>query len=431
MSVDILIVGAGIGGLTLATLLAEETSHSVTVVEKRLSPQPTQASTSLSPPPPPYSVSVRHDLGGQDVLERLGVLGEVKEVRGESRGFVLVDACKGVGSGGEVIVDMGKMMSPDHIGVRVEQGALWRVLVARAEKAGVEIEWGQAVDDVEVGVNGGPRVRLWDGRRVQASLLVAADGADSVVRRLVGGGDGRTFLHGVTVRALLRGVDIPPIVRQRHGTFYGPDGTSLFLVHEEPNVLSVSLSLSYTTEVVGHSRPLSDFPALYTRASAVVDRYPPDLRPALRALLDPTLRASVSPLLDGFPRRPVAGGRIIFIGDACHPLSPFSGAGANLALVDAARLADAIVAVDGALDLLDVLQLFDRCDREHGAVLADQRASITRAIGTSPEGRAGLLAAVHAAATLYPHRLALGALTVGFIAVASFIAFRRIKGSGE
>ena len=63
-------------------------------------------------------------------------------------------------------------------------------------------------------------------------------------------------------------------------------------------------------------------------------------------------------------REPVCG-RVIFLGDAAHAMSPQLGQGVNMALLDAQALADALVASN---DLADTLRRYARSRRSHLAV---------------------------------------------------------------
>ncbi|GKZ00375.1 hypothetical protein MPSEU_000990500 [Mayamaea pseudoterrestris] len=61
-------------------------------------------------------------------------------------------------------------------------------------------------------------------------------------------------------------------------------------------------------------------------------------------------------------------GRVTLIGDACHPMSPFKGQGANQAMLDALQLARALYMVNDIDALAPVLQTFEREMLERSAV---------------------------------------------------------------
>lgn len=60
--------------------------------------------------------------------------------------------------------------------------------------------------------------------------------------------------------------------------------------------------------------------------------------------------------------RPCHDGTVVFLGDAAHAMSPQLGQGANLALMDAAALAECLAASG---DIQDAMIRFDRFRRNN------------------------------------------------------------------
>lgn len=90
-------------------------------------------------------------------------------------------------------------------------------------------------------------------------------------------------------------------------------------------------------------------------------------------ILEATPEAQVSgyPVYDRnllSPEQMDSSSRVTLIGDACHPMSPFKGQGANQALLDALQLARSIYLVKDAISLESALRTFERDMLERSAV---------------------------------------------------------------
>ncbi|HEY8566183.1 MAG TPA: FAD-dependent monooxygenase [Beijerinckiaceae bacterium] len=235
----------------------------------------------------------------------------------------------------------------------VEGGPLLAALVQACRAAGVTLE--------PVGISGftasDPRVaiRLADGRTLEASLLVAADGGRSRLRALA---------------------DIPWV-----GWSYPQSGLVATIAHER----------DHEGRAIEHFLPSGPFAILpltpggpLGHRSSIVWTERQEKVPALLALEPPALLAEIEqrftlqlgglaletpvrahPLAFGVARRFVEP-RFALLGDAAHVIHPIAGQGLNLGLKDAAALAEAVTdAVRLGLDpgALDTLQVYERARR--------------------------------------------------------------------
>jgi 2-polyprenyl-6-methoxyphenol hydroxylase-like FAD-dependent oxidoreductase len=83
-------------------------------------------------------------------------------------------------------------------------------------------------------------------------------------------------------------------------------------------------------------------------------------------LSDPTT-ISCLPIRTSLPVMPWPTGRITLIGDAIHSMTPYRGIGANIALKDAVRLRDALVAAQrNEVPLLDAIAGYESAMRDYG-----------------------------------------------------------------
>jgi 2-polyprenyl-6-methoxyphenol hydroxylase-like FAD-dependent oxidoreductase len=294
------IVGAGTAGLAAATFLTRA-GDSVEVLERAPAPGPVGAGLLLQPT-------------GQAVLQRLGVL---EELRATS---AVVERIVGTTLGGKRFMDLRYR---DGHGLGVHRGALFTALRGAAERAGAVVLAGAEV----VGREGGVLVDAGGGRYGPYDLVVGADGARSTMRRFLGV---RARVHEHRWGALW-GIFPDP-----HATFScldqyfdgagrmagflptGTGGVSLFW--------SVRLDRLEAVRAAGVEAFREDLFSLVPHASF--------LRIDSMDVLAPASYRQIS-----LPRW--HDGQLVLLGDAAHAMSPQLGQGANLALLDAAALADA------------------------------------------------------------------------------------------
>lgn len=173
---DLLVVGAGPAGLAVA-IAARREGLAVRVVDKA--------------PGPPVDKACGEGLmpDGVAALERMGI--DPQSLGGATfTGIRYVDGA---------VVAEGRF--PDESGLGVRRTRLHASLAARAAAVGVEVEWGTRVVGLEGGEEGGGRrgrgggtewaVTTADCERLEAAVVVGADGLRSRVRRWAGlGGKG-------------------------------------------------------------------------------------------------------------------------------------------------------------------------------------------------------------------------------------------------
>jgi 2-polyprenyl-6-methoxyphenol hydroxylase-like FAD-dependent oxidoreductase len=329
---SVAVVGCGTGGPAAALLLAAA-GHDVEIFERVHTPSPVGAGLLLQPT-------------GQAVLAQLGLLAEV-----EARS-ARVERLHGETAEGRVVMDMRYAdLAPGVHGLGVHRGVLFGALAGALERARIPVRLGAEV----VAVDGGTLVTAAGERHGPYDLVVAADGARSRLRAATGlVRRARTYPWG----ALWVILDDPD---ERHGgtlgqVYRGTREMLGFLASGRPEgtpQVSLFWSLPVPALAAARSRGLQawkrDVRSLTRRADHLLDQVdaPERLLPAVYE--------------DVVMRRWHAG-RLAFVGDSGHAMSPQLGQGANLALLDALVLARCLEAHG---DIAAALAAYSHARRAH------------------------------------------------------------------
>jgi 2-polyprenyl-6-methoxyphenol hydroxylase-like FAD-dependent oxidoreductase len=323
----VVIVGAGLGGLTLARVLHV---HGIpaTIYEAEPSAQTRTQGGQLD----------IHEYNGQLALEAAGLTGEFRAIIHEGG-----EATRVLDQHGTVLLDE----PDDGTGGRPEvlRGDLRRILLDSLP-AGM-IQWGRKVTGVQSLGGGRHELTFADGPAVTTSLLVGADGAWSKVRPLLS--DVKPEYVGVSfIETYLYDAD------ERHpAAAKAVGGGALMAVapgqgilgHREPGgVLHTYVALSKPQEQIAGLGAASPANAM-AQVAAEFTGWGPELTALITdSDTSPVLRA-VNALPIGHQWDRVAG--VTLLGDAAHLMSPFAGEGANLAMFDGSELGQAIAAHPG------------------------------------------------------------------------------------
>jgi 2-polyprenyl-6-methoxyphenol hydroxylase-like FAD-dependent oxidoreductase len=179
------------------------------------------------------------------------------------------------------------------------------------------------------------RLAFADGTRVQADAVIGADGVHSVVREIILGPDapihrGRIAYRAVFSAALLNGRDIG----RSRTKWWGPDRHIVIYY-----TTATRSELYFVTSVPEPAEWL-------TRESWSAKGDVKDLRkayegfhPDVRAVLEVCPDCHKWAILEREPLPRWSDGRVVLLGDACHPMTPYMAQGAATAIEDAAVLA--------------------------------------------------------------------------------------------
>ncbi|MFG0244166.1 MAG: FAD-dependent oxidoreductase [Phycisphaerales bacterium JB054] len=339
MGMRVGIVGCGTAGQAAALFLARH-GHGVTVFEQAPTLGPVGAGLLLQPT-------------GLWVLERLGVDRSILALASP------VESLLGTTHRGRRVLDVAyRDLREGLCGYGVQRSALSETLLGRMLAEGIRLELGTRV--CGPGPDGRTVVDSGGGRHGPFDLVVAADGGRSRFRACFPGlvRRDRPYSWGA-VWAICDDADgrFDGVLRQvyrgtREMIGFLPSGRS---GPGAPERVSLFWSL-----------PTREWPALLGGGVAGWKRRVRSLTDLAEPLLEQIgsmERLIFAPYRDTVLRGS-SHGRVVFLGDAGHSMSPQLGQGVNLALLDAAALADALA---GAASVEEALRAFDAARRRSTA----------------------------------------------------------------
>jgi 2-polyprenyl-6-methoxyphenol hydroxylase-like FAD-dependent oxidoreductase len=309
---DVLIQGAGIGGLTLAIAL-QQRGYKVEFVERSSTLTATGAGIWMAPNP----MQVFSRLGFADKIIEAGWPVEILRLQDSKSGDLQITNMS------EISKEFGFETVALHRGVL--QRLLYEQLQQNSVRFGCEV---QSVDQSEDQVC----ASLSDGSSVTAAIVVGADGFNSQIRRMAGLGGEKRYSGSSSYRALARGACIltPEAGHEAYEIWakgcrvgfskINADDYYWYLTFDAPAGETSSADKMRT-----HAETL--FRTHFSQWIGLLEKTRPE----------EILRTDISDLK---PLPKWSSGRIGLIGDAAHATTPNLGQGGAMAVEDAFVLAD-------------------------------------------------------------------------------------------
>ncbi|MFE3601311.1 FAD-dependent oxidoreductase [Streptomyces sp. NPDC059142] len=323
MTTPVTIIGAGLGGLTLARVLHV---HGIpaTVHEAEPAPDARRQGGLLD----------LHPHSGQAALEAAGLIEEFRELILPGR-----EAYRVMDRAGNLLLDL----ADDGTGERPEapRGALRRMLLDSLP-AGT-VRWGRKATAVRSLGAGRHEVDFADGATVPTDLLIGADGAWSRVRPLLSGAAPEyfgvcgveTFLFDAETRHPASAAAVGA------GSLFALAPGRGLLAHREGNGTLHTYAQVKTGQAWFTGLDATDAAALTAQVAKEFDGWAPELTALITDSDTPPALRPVFTLPAGHRWDRVPG--VTLLGDAAHLRTP-NGEGANLAMRDAAELGRALAA---------------------------------------------------------------------------------------
>jgi 2-polyprenyl-6-methoxyphenol hydroxylase-like FAD-dependent oxidoreductase len=319
---NLVVIGAGPGGLVLARVL-QKAGLDVVIFEREVSRNARTQGGTLD----------LHIESGQWALEQAGLLNEFRAIaRPEGQDLRIAN------KHGKLLWD--EISQPDVMSrPEVDRPRLRKILLDSL--APETIRWNYCLSSVEPAEGEGYVLHFENGNSIRAGVLVGADGAWSRVRPLVSDAKpaytGVSFIemgisdaattHPEVSATVGRGSffaleDDKGLMAQRNG-----DGSvRIYVALRMPEDGFAALGIGFTDPAATRSAILAQF-----------QDWNPEIRNLIRACDDTFIARPITALPVGI--RWTSQPNVTLIGDAAHLMSPFAGAGANLAMQDGAALA--------------------------------------------------------------------------------------------
>ncbi|PSN71900.1 FAD/NAD(P)-binding domain-containing protein [Corynespora cassiicola Philippines] len=370
MPLNIVVVGAGLGGLAAAiSIKLEQPGHHVQVIES--AGQLTEVGAGLQVTPNATRLLSRWGIAND--LAKLASSPEVFTIHRYSDGRIIGERKN---YGAEMLE---KYKSPFW---DMHRADLQISMYDRALALGVDFRLGALVTATDLKA---PSVTLKNGERIECDLIVAADGLWSTCRKDFLETPSRPLPTGdLAYRVIIPVQDIQDYELRsffetpRVALWVGPDCHAICYPLKANSLLNIVLLVPDT------------LPEGVSRASGNLDEMRSifkDWDPRLQTLLSMVSGVDKWKLmhLEELERWHNDDATIVFLGDACHPMLPYLAQGAGSSLEDGATLGILLSKVDFREDLPNVLRLYEELRKPRSTAL--QKGSMKqRQVNHLPNG---------------------------------------------
>lgn len=316
---DVVVVGGGMVGALFANALGGS-ALKVAVIEK----QPINPALLAD-----FDLRVSAlTLASQTMLQRLGAWAGIERRRHAPVRSMQVWDTSGRGA---IVFDAADMGEP-CLAFIVENSVIVAALRERLEQhTNVHVLHGADINDLSIDGDAA-QLLLADGRRLQARLIVAADGADSGVRRRLGIEVRAHALHQQAIVATVRTALAHANTARQAFLASGP---LAFLPLPEAHTCSIVWSAD---DARAQELLTFDDARFCTELQTAFGNALGDIRSVSARMTFPLTLAHTQRYIDE---------HVALIGDAAHSVHPLAGQGVNLGFLDAASLAEVVLQAVG------------------------------------------------------------------------------------
>lgn len=330
---EIAVIGAGLGGLVAAALL-ERRGHRVRVYEQAPAFERLGAGINLSP----NTMKVLRAAGVEEQLLQIGLRPEYWISRKFDTGetmfrYDMRDACEAAFGACYMVIHRGdfhEILTGNVAPGTIEFGR--RLIGLEQRGAGVSLEFE-------------------DGGRAEADIVIGADGIDSMVREALLGPELPVYSGYVGHRCIIPAEKLGDLAPADVSKWWSDDA------HRDTHMVVYYLDRNHDEIYFVTGVPEPEWDYGFSHVDADYDELRAafaDFHPEIHTLIDISSGATKWPLFDREPLPVWSDGRLVLIGDACHPMKPHMGQGAAMAIEDAAIL----------------VRSLEHCGEDHAAAFA-------------------------------------------------------------
>lgn len=341
MQTDVIIVGAGMVGSALALALNQSGLDCMLLDSASLNPKPFEPNSSFAPRVSALSIS------SQNLLQNLGAWDGIHKRR--ACPYQQMQVWDGSGTGN--IQFSASQAQACHLGHIVENRIVQDALLEQLQDSDISLMPHAKLNQLRRSGDGW-LLELADGNQLRTRLLIAADGANSSIRRLTGC-DTREwdYRHHAVVTSVR--------TEQAHQhccwqVFTDEGPLALLPLQHADGDNWCSIVWSLPPERAAQVMQLEDEEFCRQLERTFEQR--------LGRILHADPRFSV-PLRQRHAKRYIQHG-LAFIGDAAHVIHPLAGQGVNLGFLDVASLADCLLHAQQRGENIASQQVLSRFERQ-------------------------------------------------------------------
>jgi 6-hydroxynicotinate 3-monooxygenase len=308
----IAVIGAGLGGATVAALL-QRAGFQVRVYEQARAFERLGAGIHVSA----NVMKVLRHLAAEHRLSEIGIHPDTFTSRKWDTGEVLFELA--LGKRGE------QNYGASYI--TVHRHDLHAAILEKVQPG--TIEFGRRLTGVKLD-RAVAHLNFDDGSTADADVVIGADGVNSKVREAVAGPIKSRFTGAVAHRAIYPSALLGGMEVRNCTKWWGPN-SHILIYYIEQSRKEIYLVTSAKGE--WHSHSSWEFCCLEEVASAFEG-----FHPEVRKVIETAPQHTKWPILDVKPIDTWSKERLVLLGDACHAMMPYMASGAAMAIEDAAVL---------------------------------------------------------------------------------------------